>query len=68
MTRKRFIKAMMAVGWQRNEANDYARLKPDYLSYSRYWKIYRQWIEKMRYALEHDSTEKFIKEYYLVTD
>lgn len=59
---------MMAAGWQRNEANDYARLKPDYLSYKRYWNIYRQWIEKMRCALENDSTEEFLREYYLVTD
>ena len=59
---------MMSVGWQRNEANSYLRLKPDYLSYSRYWNIYYQWIKKMRYALENDSTEEFIKEYYLVTD
>lgn len=59
---------MMAVGWQRNEANDYACLKPDYLSYSHYWSIYCQWIKKMRYALENDSTEEFIKEYYLATD
>lgn len=62
------MKSMMANGWQRNEANDYARLKPGYLSYSRYWSIYCQWIKKMRYALENDSTEDFIKEYYLVTD
>ena len=59
---------MMSIGWQRNEANDYIRLKPDYLSYKRYWDIYYQWIQKMRYALENDSTEEFIKEYYLVTD
>ena len=59
---------MMSIGWQRNEANDYIRLKPDYLSYSRYWSIYYQWIKKMRYALENYSTEEFIKEYYLVTD
>ena len=58
----------MSIGWQRNEANDYIRLKPDYLSYKRYWDIYYQWIQKMRYALENDSTEEFIKEYYLVTD
>lgn len=49
----------MSVGWQRNEANSYLRLKPDYLSYSRYWSIYCQWIKKMRYALENDSTEEF---------
>lgn len=59
---------MMSVGWQRNEVNSYVRLKPDYLSYKRYWDIYYQWIQKMRYALENDSTEEFIKEYYLVTD
>ena len=59
---------MMSIGWQRNEANDYVRLKPDYLSYSRYWSIYYQWIKKMRYALENYSTEEFIKEYYLITD
>lgn len=59
---------MMSVGWQRNEANNYLQLKPDYLSYSHYWSIYYQWTKKMRYALENDSTEEFIKEYYLVTD
>ena len=59
---------MMSVGWQRNETNSYLRLKPDYLSYKRYWDIYYQWIQKMRYALENDLTEEFIKEYYLVTD
>ena len=59
---------MMPIGWQRNEANDYVQLKPDYLSYKRYWDIYCQWIKKMKYALENDSTEKFIREYYLVTD
>ena len=59
---------MMSVGWQRNEDNSYLRLKPDYLSYKRYWDIYYQWIQKMRYALENDLTEEFIKEYYLVTD
>lgn len=68
MSRKRFVKLMMSIGWQRDEANNYARLKPDYLSYKRYWDIYCQWIKKMRYALENDSTEEFIKEYYLVTD
>ena len=41
---------MMSIGWQRNEANDYVRLKPDYLSYKRYWDIYCQWIKKMKYA------------------
>ena len=58
----------MSVGWQRNEANSYVRLKPDYLSYKRYWDICYQWIQKMRYALENDSTEEFIKEYYLIID
>lgn len=59
---------MMSIGWQRNEANDYAHLKPRYLSYSRQWDFYRQWTQKMRYALEHNSTEEFLREYYLVTD
>lgn len=59
---------MMSIGWQRNEANDYVRLKPDYLFYKRYLDIYCQWIKKMKYTLENDSTEKFIREYYLVTD
>lgn len=37
----------MSVGWQRNEANDSARLKPDYLSYKRYWNFYYQWVRYM---------------------
>lgn len=38
---------MMSIGWQRNEANNYAHLKPNYLSYKRYWNFYYQWVRYM---------------------
>ena len=47
MTRKRFTKLLMGIGFQRNEANSYAHLKPDYLSYKRYWNFYYQWVRYM---------------------
>lgn len=47
MTRKRFTKLLMGIGFQRNEANSYAHLKPDYLSYKYYWNFYYQWVRYM---------------------